>query len=85
MRQGENKCCGRQRDGDKETDLAHLFVHFYVKAVGHLVILKNRRTSVYTPDYKEFKLTNISCMEQIKKQKSYNEYRNEDNHFQKTE
>lgn len=36
------------RDGgaERERILTHLFVHFNVKAVGHFVILKQRRISV---------------------------------------
>ena len=34
---------------------AHLFVHFNVKAVGHLVILKHSRKSVNTHDHTQKK------------------------------
>lgn len=30
------------KDRDREQELTHLFVHFNVKAVGHLIILKQR-------------------------------------------
>ena len=36
---------------------AHLFVHFNVKAVGHLVILKHSRKSVNTRDHTQKKRT----------------------------
>lgn len=44
------------RDGggaERERSLTHLFVHFNVKAVGHFVILKQRRISVNRHERRE--------------------------------
>lgn len=35
--------CTINKDRDREQELTHLFVHFNVKAVGHLIILKQRK------------------------------------------
>lgn len=46
-----------KRGKRRERALTHLFVHFNVKAVGHLVILKHSRASVNIQDHTQTRIS----------------------------
>lgn len=62
----ESKRHSEGGEGERERDLefTHLFVHFNVKAVGHLIILKHSRTTVIIHDGTKTKIK-LSCVRYI--------------------